>query len=166
MREVGIEPMRPRHLSQVMAIEKKCFAAPWSEGTYFREISENSYATYLVAVVEGVVVGYGGYWLILDECHITNIAVHPHWRRRGVGSCILKALMFSSLEKGAQRATLEVRKSNLGAQDLYKEFGFREAGLRRAYYTDDNEDALIMWQDDLADYFLGEEVKSDQDSCN
>lgn len=161
MKEVVIETMRPQHLPQVMAIEKKSFAAPWSEGTYFREICENSYATYLVAMAEGTVVAYGGYWLILDESHITNIAVHPQWRRRGVGSHLLSALMYSALVKGAQRATLEVRKSNIGAQDLYKEFGFRVAGLRRAYYTDDNEDALIMWQDNLADYFAGKEAKGD-----
>lgn len=147
-----ITAMRPEHLTAVMAIEKASFSVPWSRGTYYREMSDNPYATYVVAMAAEEVAGYAGYWLILDEAHVTNIAVAPKRRRQGVGRKLLAHLLRSALAQGAKRMTLEVRPSNLGAQKLYQEFAFVVAGRRRGYYTDDGEDALIMWQNDIAAY--------------
>ncbi len=150
--DIKITAMIPEHLAQVMAIEKASFTVPWSEITYYREITENPYAVYIVAMAGEEVAGYAGRWLILDESHITNIAVAPGWRRNGVARKLMEHMLRSSLRQGANRMTLEVRRSNLGAQKLYEEFDFTAAGLRRGYYTDNNEDAVIMWQNDIAAY--------------
>lgn len=151
-KRIRVLPMKPEHLSQVMAIEKTSFSSPWSMSTYYREITANPYATYIVAMVGDSVVGYAGRWLVLDESHVTNIAVSAMWRRQGIGRKLLDHMLRSSLDQGANRMTLEVRPSNQGARRLYEEFDFYVAGRRRAYYTDDGEDALIMWQDDIAAY--------------
>jgi ribosomal-protein-alanine N-acetyltransferase len=164
--EIIIAAMKPEHLSQVMVIEKKSFTVPWSEITYYREISENPYAIYIVALSREEVVGYAGRWLILDESHITNIAVSPGWRRQGVGRKLLEHMLRTSLLDGANRMTLEVRRTNLGAQKLYQEFAFSAAGYRRGYYTDNNEDALIMWQYDIAAYFDRKEQIDGTDTGN
>lgn len=161
---IQIRGMEPGHLPQVMAIEKVSFSAPWSEATYYREISENIYAYYVVALVGEKVVGYAGRWLILDESHITNIAVAPLWRRRGVARQLLEYLLHASLSQGANRMTLEVRSSNLGAQSLYTQFDFTVAGRRRGYYTDNNEDALIMWQNDIAAFLAKKEAEHGADT--
>ncbi|MDD4658465.1 MAG: ribosomal protein S18-alanine N-acetyltransferase [Eubacteriales bacterium] len=158
--------MTPAHLVQVMEIEKASFTVPWSEITYFREITENPYAIYIVATAAEEVAGYAGRWLILDESHITNIAVAPGWRRKGVARKLMEYMLRASLGQGANRMTLEVRRSNLGAQKLYEEFDFSVAGLRRGYYTDNNEDALIMWQYDIAAYLDRKERKDGADNGN
>lgn len=164
--EIRIVPMTPEHLGQIMVIEKASFTVPWSEITYYREITENPYAIYIVAIAGGEVAGYAGRWLILDESHITNIAVAPGWRRKGVGRKLLEYMFRSSLIQGANKMTLEVRRSNLGAQKLYAEFDFSVAGLRRGYYTDNNEDALIMWQNDIAAFLDRKEQTYGTDNGN
>jgi ribosomal-protein-alanine N-acetyltransferase len=136
--------MAVEDLPAVHAIERASFTTPWPPHAYRSEIETNRLASYLVARADGQVVGYGGVWLMVDEAHITTFAVHPDWRRRGIGDRLLLALLDVALERGAREATLEVRLSNVPARRLYEKFGFRPVGLRAHYYTDDNEDALIM----------------------
>lgn len=157
MAEVQILPMRAAHLDQVMEVEKACFRLPWSKSTFYQEIHSNPYATYVVAVVDDLVAGYAGIWLVLDEAHITNIAVAPQLQRQGIAIKLMEYLLWAALGQGANRITLEVRRSNLAAQELYARFGFVMAGVRRGYYTDDREDALIMWLYDIAAYLDGKE---------
>ena len=151
--DIDIAAMTPLHLDRVMEIEQACFTAPWSKGTFYRELVSNPYANYIVALAGEAVAGYAGTWLVLDESHITNIAVAPEWRRHGIGRKLMEELLRISLGQGARSITLEVRRSNVAAQNLYQSFGFVVAGVRRGYYTDDNEDALIMWLYDIAAYF-------------
>jgi ribosomal-protein-alanine N-acetyltransferase len=131
-------------LPEVQAIERASFTTPWPPHAYKTELETNRLASYLVVRSDGHVVGYGGVWLMVDEAHITTFAVHPAWRRRGIGDRLLLELLDVALERGAREATLEVRLSNVPARRLYEKFGFRPVGLRPRYYTDDNEDALIM----------------------
>jgi len=143
-----ISPMRQSDLDSVMNIEKASFPTPWSRNAFLSEIYENSRACYLVARQNGKVIGYVGIWVILDEGHITNLAVHPDFRRRGVGERLMRAIMDYARSKGAKRITLEVRVSNLGAQKLYEKLGFVSVGIRPGYYHDNGEDAMIMWKNE------------------
>jgi ribosomal-protein-alanine N-acetyltransferase len=142
--KVEIGPMHVDDLLQVQAIERASFTTPWPAHAYRSELETNRLASYVVARAGGQVVGYGGVWLMVDEAHITTFAVHPDWRRQGIGDRLLIALLDVALQRGAREATLEVRLSNVAARRLYEKWGFRPAGLRPRYYTDDNEDALIM----------------------
>ena len=111
----------------------------------------NRLAHYRVIRVGGRVVGYAGIWLMVDEAHVTTFAVDPAWRRRGVGERLLIAVLDLAMERGAREATLEVRLSNLAARRLYEKYGFRPVGIRPRYYSDDNEDALIMTTEPLGE---------------
>lgn len=130
-------------------IENICFAQPWSRESIRKEIEENELAIYLVLEVDGIVRGYVGMWRIIDEGHITNIAVHPDWRRRHIGSSLMVGLLSAAEDNGIKRATLEVRESNIAAQRMYKRFGFKAEGIRKSYYEDNKENAIIMWADIL-----------------
>jgi ribosomal-protein-alanine N-acetyltransferase len=141
---VRIEPMTLRDLPEVQAIEHASFTTPWPPNAYRTELETNRLAQYIVARVDGAVVGFAGIWLMVDEAHITTFAVSPLWRRRRVGERLLVALFDLARERRANEATLEVRLSNLPARHLYEKYGFRPVGLRPRYYSDDNEDALIM----------------------
>ena len=143
-----INLMRQSDLDSVMEIEAASFPTPWSRNAFLSEIYENSRACYLVARQNGTVIGYVGIWIILDEGHITNLAVHTDHRRRGVGERLMKAIMDYAKAKGARRTTLEVRVSNLGAQRLYERLGFVSVGIRPGYYHDNGEDAMIMWRNE------------------
>ena len=136
-------------LAEVQAIERASFTTPWPPQAYRSEIETNRLASYLVARADGHVVAYGGVWLMVDEAHITTFAVHPKWRRRQIGERLLVRLLDAAIGRGAREATLEVRLSNLPARRLYEKYGFRPVGLRPRYYTDDNEDALIMTTEPL-----------------
>lgn len=138
--------MQLKHLKQVVAIEKVSFPTPWSYEAFYSEIKENSFAHYFTALLNGIVVGYAGMWIILDEAHVTNVAVHPDCRRQRVGRCLMDELMRQALLRGADRITLEVRPSNTAALKLYEDLGFEPAGVRKGYYTDTREDAIIMWK--------------------
>jgi len=146
---ITIDRMRPEHLDQVAAIEALSFATPWSRESFQYELTRNDFASYLVALDGEKVLGYAGMWLILDEAHVTNVAVHPDCRGRGLGRVLMLELMRRAALAGAGRMTLEVRKSNHVARRLYEHLGFKERGCRRGYYTDTNEDALIMWKEGL-----------------
>ncbi|GAB6158456.1 ribosomal protein S18-alanine N-acetyltransferase [Desulfotomaculum varum] len=140
-------PMQVEHLPGVLEIERVSFPTPWSSQAFTYELTQNNFARYLVALHQDRVVGYGGMWLVLDEAHITNIAVHPQHRGHRVGEGLLLELMRQAVLQGAARMTLEVRPSNHAARQLYKKLGFQEKGRRKKYYSDTNEDAIIMWLD-------------------
>jgi len=136
-------------VGQVVEIEKLSFPTPWSAYAFTCEVLDNNFAYYFVLTLEDseAVIGYGGMWIILDEAHITNIAVAPPYRGKRLGEYLLKNMMLTALAKGADRITLEVRVSNTSAQKLYNRLGFEAAGLRKGYYVDTKEDAIIMWKD-------------------
>jgi ribosomal-protein-alanine N-acetyltransferase len=139
-----IEAMSLDDLPSVQAIEQASFTTPWPPHAYRSELESNRLATYLVARAEGAIVAYAGIWMMVDEAHITTFAVHPRWRRQRIGELLLLALLDIAKERRAREATLEVRLSNLAARRLYEKYGFRPVGIRPRYYSDDNEDALIM----------------------
>ncbi|MCL6636576.1 MAG: ribosomal protein S18-alanine N-acetyltransferase [Alicyclobacillus sp.] len=142
-----LRPMQLRDLDQVLQVERRSFSAPWSRQAFVTELVENQFARYVVAEYHNRVIGYAGVWLILDEGHVTNIAVDPEFRGRHLGETLLRHLMALCVAHGAARMTLEVRVSNAVAQNLYRKLGFAGVGIRKGYYTDNREDALIMWAD-------------------
>lgn len=148
MPQLVIEPMREEDIPQIMRIERMCFPTPWHENAFYAELHHEP-ACYLVAKVDGQVVGYGGMWVIMDEAHITTLAVKPGYRRQHIGERLLLALLEVALARRARRVTLEVRMSNIPAQNLYAKYGFRAVAIRKGYYADTREDALIMWTDDI-----------------
>lgn len=148
MNNIEIIPFRENHVKDVLFISTLSFVTPWTKESIEKEL-ENKFARYLIAEKDGIVVGYAGVWLILDEGHITNIAVHPEFRGIGAGDMLLEALMELCRLEGINSMTLEVRRSNNIAQSLYKKHGFIEEGIRKNYYSDTNEDAIIMWKYDL-----------------
>lgn len=143
----SIEPMKFCHVDAVSEIEKQVFPTPWTKYAFINEIIDNSFASYYVALHHGEVIGYAGIWVVLDEAHITTLAVSPKWQGKGIGKALLQHLINEADGKGAVRMTLEVRVSNLKAQELYKKFGFKICGRRPKYYRD--EDAFIMWLEKL-----------------
>jgi len=148
---VAIEPMGLGDVEPVQRIERASFTTPWPPEAYRSELLTNRLATYLVVRVDGDLVGYGGIWLMVDEAHITTFAIDPRWRRRHLAARLLLALLDVAIAREAREATLEVRLSNLAARRLYERFGFRPVGLRPRYYSDDDEDALIMTTEPLAE---------------
>jgi len=145
---VSIEPMRRADLDAVLRIDRRCYPMPWLSGAYLTELSNRS-ACYLVARLGMEVVGYGGQWVIMDEAHITTLAVEPSQQRRKIGERLLLALMEEAILQGASHTTLEVREGNRIAQSLYRKYGFREAAIRKNYYTDNGENAIVMWADEI-----------------
>ena len=142
--ECNIRRMTIADLDAVVAIEQATFPTPWSKDSFRQEIERNVAARYLVAEKDDRVIGYGGAWVILDESHITNIAIAEEERGKGYGRVLTQALMQYIANLGAEYATLEVRKSNIRAQNLYKSLGFIQLGVRKRYYEDNQEDALLM----------------------
>lgn len=145
--EIVFRRMTLRDIDRVLGIERASFTAPWSRNAFVGELTENHFARYLVMMNGDLMIGYGGMWVIIDEAHVTNVAVHPEFRGRKLGERLLRRLMAEALAEGASRMTLEVRVSNYRALALYRKLGFRDVGVRRGYYTDNKEDALIMWVD-------------------
>jgi ribosomal-protein-alanine N-acetyltransferase len=133
-------------IKEMAALDLACFASPWSEECFRQELEENKLAFYVVAELDGKIIGYAGLWAIIDEGHITNIVTAPEYRRKGVAKAIVKVLINVSEKAGLNSFTLEVRTSNSKAQNLYKQFGFEASGLRKGYYEDNGEDAIIMWR--------------------
>lgn len=147
-----VRKMTVNDINAVYNIEEQCFSHPWSKDSFKGELNNNACARYLVAQEGDEIVGYGGMWLIINEAHITNIAVHENHRKKKVGSILLSHLMglaWNELE--VQRMTLEVRKSNQVAQALYRKFDFQICGERKKYY-ENNEDAIIMWCEDITPF--------------
>jgi len=132
-------------LPDIVAIEQDAFTSPWTEEAFRNELTNNMFAKYMAMELDGAVIGYGGMWVIMDEAHITNIAIHSTYRGMGLGHRLLLELQRTALFFGAVKMTLEVRVTNEHAQRLYRKHGFEPAGIRPGYYSDNNEDALIMW---------------------
>lgn len=137
--------MTLRDVDGVLRVEHRAFTAPWSRQAFLSELVDNQFARYIVAICDNRIVGYAGVWLIIDEGHVTNIAVDPDFRGLHLGEALLQTLMSSCIARGIIRMTLEVRVSNTVAQRLYEKFGFEGVGVRKGYYTDNGEDASIMW---------------------
>ena len=141
--------MRRRHLRGVMAIERQVYPRPWSPNLFLAEMNEQRDRLYLVARQDRGVIGYGGVMVAGDEAHVTTIAVDPEHHRHKVGTRLLYELIQGAIRMGATAVSLEVRVTNWGAQRMYGRFGFRPVGIRKNYYQETNEDALIMWTDDI-----------------
>jgi ribosomal-protein-alanine N-acetyltransferase len=137
--------MERADIPSVVEIEREAFPTPWTQEIFEHELNGNDYAHYYVAEVDGEVIGHCGMWLVLDESHITNVAVRKHLRGHGIGEALMREAMAFCQELDVRLMTLEVRVSNHLAQNLYRKLGFQDGGIRKKYYSDDNEDALVMW---------------------
>lgn len=146
--KVNIREVVEEDIDSIIEIENEAFSIPWSREAFRTEIRDNLLAKYIVAEVEGRIVGYAGIWFILNEGHITSIAVRKSHKGQGIGNQLLEGLITYCKLKNIKDMTLEVRKSNYIAQNLYKKYGFVESGIRPGYYQDNNEDAVIMWRSD------------------
>ncbi|MFC4812804.1 ribosomal protein S18-alanine N-acetyltransferase [Paenibacillus sp. GCM10023250] len=129
----------------IAAIEEESFTTPWTKEAFVNELTNNHFARYMVMDYEGAAIGYAGMWTIMDEAHVTNVAVREAYRGQGLGEQLMTGLMRTAVLFGARRMTLEVRVSNAVAQRLYSKLGFEPSGIRPGYYSDNMEDALIMW---------------------
>ena len=149
--QVLVEPMRVQDISYIELLEQACFPSPWSGDTYRNELAHNRLSSYWVlrpapgeADELPPILAYGGYWLMGQEAHIVTIATHPNYRRRGFGRRLLQEMIERAHAAGAIEITLEVRVGNHTAQEMYKKMGFLAVGVRKKYYHDNGEDALLM----------------------
>jgi ribosomal-protein-alanine N-acetyltransferase len=148
-----VRPMQIEDLEAILEIERVCFSIPWSLESFKLELKDNEYARYYCLELAGKVIGYMGLWFIIDEGHITNIAITPNLQGQHWGEYLMRTVIRELAEQGMERITLEVRDSNSPAQALYERLGFSIAGVRKGYYADTGEDAMIMWAE------LGTEVE-------
>lgn len=142
-----IRLMRPEDLEQVMVIERSSFESPWTRNNFFDEFKNSDLSTQLVMEVDGQIIAFAIVWIIMDECHLANIAVHPDFRRRGVAEILLDKIIEIAREKKCIKIMLEVRKSNEAAIELYTKYRFEKVGIRKNYYHDGfmrQEDAVLM----------------------
>lgn len=144
MNGLTFEKMTRQHIPEVQALERACFDNTWPEDAFLNEIERNGAACYLVALQGGQVLGYAGAWLILDEMHITSVAVRPESRGKGIGKRLFWHLMQEAVDHGCEWSGLEVRPTSQPAIALYEAFGFTRVGVRKRYY-DGKDDALVMW---------------------
>src|SRR5581483_9922314 len=147
--QLAIEPMRETDVPVVQAIEREIFSTPWPRNAYHRELASKNSAHYLVLRREEEIVGYGGMWRMYDEAHVTTIGVRRDLHHQGLGRVVFAALVQAAYDLGAKWITLEVRTSNENAMRMYEGFGFKVIGRRRGYYTDNGEDAIVMWSDSI-----------------
>ncbi|KIL52220.1 alanine acetyltransferase [Jeotgalibacillus alimentarius] len=145
MDEIRFRWMTYGDIDGVLAVEEASFSAPWSREAFENEMTINQFAKYLLLEVNGVIAGYCGMWLVMDEAHITNVAVIPELRGRKIGEKLMVRVMDQLRDEGVTMMTLEVRVSNHIAQSLYEKLGFSKGGIRKNYYSDNGEDALVMW---------------------
>ncbi|MBB5326321.1 ribosomal-protein-alanine N-acetyltransferase [Anoxybacillus tepidamans] len=143
--EIKFRPMTLGDIDGVLAIEKASFTLPWSREAFYNELVHNRYAQYVVMEHDGRIIGYCGMWVVIDEAHITNVAVLPEYRGKKLGEALMRTMMDTAKQLGAVTMTLEVRVSNYVAQSLYRKLGFLNGGIRKGYYPDNQEDALVMW---------------------
>ncbi len=146
--KLSFRRMVPDDAADVETVETACFKIPWSRESFWREAS-NENTHYLLALDGDKVIGYAGAWLVCDEAQITNVAVLPQYRNKGVGRQMMQHMIADCAQRGAAAMTLEVRPSNARALHLYESLGFKSAGRRRGYYEDNGEDAEIMWLTEL-----------------
>ena len=146
---VRIAPMRRRHLRSVMRIEEECYPRPWSATVFLSELSQRRSRRYTVGSIGPLVVGYCGLMVVDEDGHVTTLSVDPPWQHRGVGTVLLLDQARAAPALGVRHLTLEVRASNAPAQVLYRRFGFAPVGVRRNYYEETGEDAIVMWARDI-----------------
>lgn len=139
-----IDFIKEDDIDEILDISALSFSICWSKNSYLQELT-NPVAKYLVAKIDNTVVGFVGTWIVLDESHITNIAVHPTYRKQGIASKLIEELLDYCKSQGCIACTLEVRSSNIAAKSLYEKHGFKQDGIRKRYYEDNNEDAILMW---------------------
>ncbi len=144
MNELIIRSATINDAKEMAHTEILCFSDPWSQDAFEKELTENHLAMYMVAEVAGKAIGHAGVWIVVDQGHITNVAVRPAFRRQKIGERLLKRMLEDSITKGVMEHTLEVRASNQSAIQLYEKFGFRSVNVRKRYYEDNGEDAIIM----------------------
>ena len=145
MSEPSIRYMTLEDIDDVLIVEHDSFTVPWSRVAFVNELTANQFARYLVMEVDNEIIGYCGVWLVVDEAHITNIAIHSKYRGKSYGQMLLYSVIELAKTYGVCKMTLEVRVSNQAALKLYSKFGFEPGGIRKNYYTDNGEDALVMW---------------------
>ena len=148
---IAIRPMKDSDIDAVLEVERFAFVTPWSRSAFEQELNDNQLARYFVVENNDTVIGYAGMWLVIGEAHITNIAVQADYRRLGVGRLLMLHLINYACGLGIGSMTLEVRVSNDAARKLYASLGFQEKGLRKNYYSETHEDALVLWHEHLLD---------------
>lgn len=151
MKGVRFEPLSQHHIPSILEIEKGSQTSPWSEQSFRNEL-DHKHGVFVVALVGSDVRGFGGEWILADEAHITTIAVDPEFRNQGLGRQIMDELLHRAVERGALCSTLEVRAGNQAAIKLYQDLGYVSSGIRKAYYPDNKEDAVVMWLHDLSSF--------------
>lgn len=144
MKGVRYEPLTQGHIPSILEIENHSHGSPWSERSFQNEL-DHEHGVFIVALLNGQVVGYAGEWILVDEAHVTTVAVHKDFRRKGLGKSLMNELLSRAQDKGAVCSTLEVRAGNVAAIQLYESMGYVRVGLRKKYYPDNNEDAVVMW---------------------
>ncbi len=155
---VRIVPLRRRHLRSVVRIEEVVYPRPWSPALFLSEISQRASRRYTVALIGPMVVGYSGLMVVGDEGHVTTLTIDPRWHQRGIGTSMLLDLARSAPDLGVHHLTLEVRVGNAPAQVLYRRFGFAPVGVRKNYYAETGEDAIVMWARDIATHPYAERL--------
>lgn len=145
MAEFSIREMVYHDIDAVLKVDEASFPTPWSREIYQREMRENKFAHYFVIEESRQIIGYVGLWIVEDDAQITNIALLPMYRGYKIGEKLFGFAVQFAMQQGATRLSLEVRESNFVAQHLYRKFGLVPGGIRKGYYPDNNEDALVMW---------------------
>lgn len=145
MNKISIRRMEVRDVPQVLEVEKASFTTPWTTDIFYHELTDNRHAHYYVVDLDDRIVGYAGMWVVIDEAQITNIAIHPEFRGYKLGEKLFQHMLLIAVKLGSVRLSLEVRESNLVAQKMYRKFGLVPGGIRKNYYTDNQEDAIVMW---------------------
>ncbi|GGK00816.1 putative ribosomal-protein-alanine acetyltransferase [Lentibacillus kapialis] len=145
MADIAIRQMKLSDVDAVLEVEKSTFLAPWPRDIIVRELTDNDYAHYCVLVIDHQIVGYAGMWHVIDDAQVTSIAITPAFRGRKLGQTLFLHLLEKAIKMGAKRLSLEVRVTNTVAQRMYRKFGLVPGGIRKNYYTDNQEDAIVMW---------------------
>jgi len=144
--KINIRLMQKEDIPEVERIEQLSFPSPWSSQLFSLELKKKDFAYYWVLEFNGVLTGYGGYWKIQDEAHLVTFAIHPSSRRKGLGKTLLTHILEDARKRKIKKVTLEVRRSNRPAQNLYEQFGFKKIAIRPHYYHDTGEDAIVYWK--------------------
>ncbi|MFD3158226.1 ribosomal protein S18-alanine N-acetyltransferase [Haloimpatiens sp. FM7330] len=148
MNNILIKPLEDKYIDDVLNINSLSFPVPWGKNSFIKEL-QNNFAYYIIAIKDNMVVGYAGIWIIVGEAHIISIAVHPEYRSMGIGNLLMDGIFGICKKNSVYGITLEVRESNLNAQKLYEKYGFIKEGIRKFYYANNREDAIIMWNRDI-----------------
>lgn len=145
MAELTIRKMELVDIDQVMLVELASFSSPWNEQIFKQELTQNQHAYYYIIEIDQKIIGYVGMWVVFDDAQITNIAILPGFRGQNLGEKLFRFALQQAIGLGATRLSLEVRVTNIVAQKLYRKFGLVPGGIRKNYYTDNQEDAIVMW---------------------